>query len=322
MSDSPAPRPLFVFDILPDGTAQAAAGVFAPVVAGGYRWMHFDLGDPGLDGWAEAALPRLAARTLLAPKTRPRVDSDDDGALVIALRGINLNAGAEEADMVSLRMWVTETLVVTVRRDRVFAVEEIRAQVDTGDAPPSPARLVARIVEGLVDRIEAVADELEDIADDLEDDVYENGRTPLRALSPLRRKVIKLRRHVAPLSDALQDLGQVKTPLIKGAMKNRLRESANRCTRALEELAEVHDRLGAMADHLDMAQAARLENNGYRLSVAAAIFLPLGIITGLFGVNVGGMPGVDHPHAFWWLTASMVVLAVAVYVIFRLRRWF
>jgi zinc transporter len=296
----------------------------SPQVAAGatYRWLHFDLNDPALEGWAHMNLPAVAARSLLAPKTRPRIDLDDAGGMVVTLRGINLNAGAEQADMVSLRIWATETLLVSVRRERVFAMEDMRDQIIAGDAPPTAFRMVARITESLVERVEKVTLELEDVADLMEEEVYESGRTPLRALSPLRRKVIKLRRHIGPLSSALHDLSHQHSPLIKGGMKNRLRDTASRAARAMDELSEVQDRLSAMADHLDMTQATRLERNGYRLSIAAAIFLPLGFVTGLFGVNVGGMPGGDSPYAFAILTAAMVVIGALIWVTFRLFRWF
>ena len=44
------------------------------------------------------------------------------------------------------------------------------------------------------------------------------------------------------------------------------------------------------------------------LSVVAAIFLPLGLITGLLGINVGGIPGADNPWAFAIVCVLLVVL--------------
>ena len=313
--------PLSAFDIRADGSSAPAADM-APRAPEGfaYRWLHMDLTDAALPGWSEANLPPVAARTLLADKTRPRADLDG-GGIILTLRGINLNEGFEQADMVSLRLWVTADLVVSVRRQRVFAMETLREEVRQGRAPASPAAMLDWITDALVDRIEDVSVELEDLADDMEDTVYDDGETPLRDLPPLRREIIKMRRHIGPLADALRELPRLETDVIPESLDPRLRDTANRARRSLDELSEVHERLTALADHLDMAQAARLERNGYRLSVAAAVFLPLGFLTGLFGVNVGGMPGVDHPHAFWYLTGGMAVLGVLVYLAMRWLRW-
>lgn len=321
-NEVPTLEPLAAFDVWEDGTAQDAADFgAAPAAGAAYRWLHLDLSDPALPAWSADNLPPQARRTLLADKTRPRMDTDGDG-LAITLRGINLNPGEENADMVSLRIWMTPTLIVTVRRQRIFAMDDLRDRVAQDDAPHSPAHMLARITEGLVDRLEDVAFNREDLADDMEDDVYEFDRQPKSELAPLRREIIKFRRHVAPLAEALTQVAQADTDLIKDDLRHRLRDTASRCRWALEELSEVHDRLTAMGDHLDTVQNARLERNGYRLSIVAAIFLPLGFLTGLFGVNVGGMPGVQSNVAFFLLCLGMAVIGVLSIIIMKLLRWF
>lgn len=314
--------PLAAFDIWADGTAQVATDLNPRAVNdAAYRWLHFDLSDLSLPSWSTKNLPSLARRTLLADKTRPRMDMDTHG-MAITLRGINQNAGEESADMVSLRIWMTTDLIITVRRQRIFALEDLRDQVASNNAPHSPSHMLARITEALVERLENIAFTREDAADDMEDDVYELNLTPLNELAPLRREIIKLRRHVAPLAEALTQVGQSETLLINEDLRHRFRDTASRCRWALEELAEVHDRLTAMADHLDTVQNARLEKNSYRLSVVAAIFLPLGFLSGLFGVNVGGMPGIQSGQAFAILCVGMLVVGVGCAAVMRWLRWF
>ena len=316
------PTPLCAFDIFPDGTARKAPDIgLAPAAGAAYRWLHFDLASSHLDTWAAANVPVPAVRTLLAPKTRPRVSQHADG-IIATLRGINLNEGDEAADMVSLRVWMSATLVLTVRRQRNFLMDALQSQMDANDAPPSPARMIARVIELVLQRVEDAAFDLEDVADKMEFAVYDEGELQMSNLAPLRRSVIKLRRHVAPLRDALDGFAQIQTPIIPPLLLMRFRDSANRAARALEELNEVRDRLTALSDHLDIAQSAKLARNGYRLSVAATIFLPLGLITGIFGVNVGGMPGMDWPYAFHAMMGGMVVLGLVIYAIMRWTKWF
>ena len=64
-----------------------------------------------------------------------------------------------------------------------------------------------------------------------------------------------------------------------------------------------------------------LDRTMYVLSIVAAIFLPLGFLTGLLGINVGGMPGMDDPDAFWAVVALCLFVFVALIVIFRRLRW-
>ncbi len=101
-----------------------------------------------------------------------------------------------------------------------------------------------------------------------------------------------------------------------------MREVANRTFRPVEELDATRDRLASLRSHVDSLHAARIGRQGFVLSVVAAIFLPLGFLTGLFGVNVAGMPGIDTPWAFAVLAVGSAAIGVALYPMFRLMRWF
>lgn len=60
----------------------------------------------------------------------------------------------------------------------------------------------------------------------------------------------------------------------------------------------------------------------YILSVIAAIFLPLGFLTGLLGINVGGIPGADNPYAFWIFIAMLTTLTTGQIALFKALKWF
>lgn len=117
-------------------------------------------------------------------------------------------------------------------------------------------------------------------------------------------------------------LASLDTPLIGAAERYGLRGTSLRTTRVVEELDGVRERLMSLRAHLDSIHAARIGRNGYVLSVVAAIFLPLGFLTGLFGVNLGGIPGASSPGGFFLLSAALVLIGVALWGLFRWRRWF
>lgn len=89
----------------------------------------------------------------------------------------------------------------------------------------------------------------------------------------------------------------------------------------MEELDAVAARLTALNDHLDARRGMAMARNGYVLSVVAAVFLPLGFLNGLFGVNVAGMPGVAWPWAFALLAGANVAVGAGLLLFFRALRW-
>ncbi len=310
---------VFAFALGPEGAAPFAQSWPDPDGTG-WTWLHYDLGANGVAPWIKSHLPAPAAMALLQAETRPRCDALGDG-LILNLRGVNLNPEAEPEDMVSLRLWVQKNLVVTGWLRRVYALEAIREACDAGQGPATPGAFLAQLGHGLSARIERVALELEAKTDDLEEQMLEEGGDIAAAIAPLRQSVIKLRRFVGPQREALDALTQDPAQFMAEEDRVLLRETANRATRTVEALDAMRDRLAALQDHLDADRANLLGRNSYVLSVIAAIFLPLGFLTGLFGVNVAGMPGLDWPMAFAALTVASVVLGAGLYLLFRWLKW-
>ena len=307
--------PVAAFDI----DAQGKARPIAPDdPQDGTRWVHWDRNDPELAPWARQHMPEQALEALLETETRPRLLSFDGGMLLI-LRGVNLNPGQMADDMVSLRMWLCGDLLVTCRIRKVFAIDAIRAEAAKGTLPATAPALMARIVYELSQRIERETEDLEDRVDDIEELMFEDPtHADLEALPRLRRAVIRLRRFVVPQAAALG--AAAAFPGLTESVRHSLRDSADEAARAVELLDAARDRLASAAEHVELNRASELGRNSSVLSVVAAIFLPLGFLTGLFGVNVAGMPGTGEPMAFWMLTAGMVAVGVVVALLLRWLR--
>ncbi|SLN38662.1 Zinc transport protein ZntB [Roseovarius litorisediminis] len=288
----------------------------------GFVWVHVDCGRQGAQHWLEGiGLEPLVQRALLAPETRPRCSVHGDGVLM-NLRGVNLNPGDEVEDMVSLRMWITEQLVVTVQMRRLMAVSDVQDAVARGQGPDGAAELVARLALRLADRAEPVVAGLNEKVDVLEDQVIEGlSSMSRRNLGDIRRVSIMLRRHMAPQRDALSTFEIEDLPWVRMHDRSRLREATERMTRLAEELDAIRDRAQVVHDQIMDTRAEAMNRQMLVLSVVAAIFLPLGLITGLLGINVGGMPGANYGGAFWIVTAGLVVLGLMLFWIFWKMGW-
>lgn len=314
--------PISAFDII-DGRAVSVTSTWPepePSETNAFRWLHFDVADAGLEDWAKEYLPQIAAQALLQSETRPRCDPHEDG-LILNLRGVNLNPNASPEDMVSLRLWATDRAIVTARVRKVWAMDALKTAAEKGTGPASVGGFLAELAFGLTKRVEAVSLELEDETDALEEAALSGGELAPDQIARLRQTVIKLRRYISPQRDALDALSAVDGDILDERAATLLHETANRTRRTLEELDASRDRLTALQDQMDAEHANAMARNGYLLSVVAAIFLPLGFLTGLFGVNVAGMPGMSAPFAFWALSLASIAIGVALYVVFKLSKW-
>ena len=312
--------PLWAYDVAEDGRATPVTDL--ETAPAGYRWIHADISEPGLEDWLFEHLPERAAEVLVQPETRPRATVHEGGVL-FALRGLNLNRGEDPEDMVALRGWATPTLIITTRRRKIFAAQDMRDRAAAGHLPEHPSLLIAEIADNFVDRIEANGVAIEDRVDVLEDILFLDDEAPEgRALPEIRRSAIRLNRFLKPQAAALYALSDARMPVITPEAREDFADAADRMQRAVEELDAVRERLAALTDHLDAARNMRLSRNSYALSIVAAVFLPMGFLTGLFGVNVAGMPGVSAEWAFAVLSLACIGLGALVWIVLRAFRLF
>ena len=131
-----------------------------------------------------------------------------------------------------------------------------------------------------------------------------------------------LRRYMAPQKDAIGQLRTSDLNWMLPAHKRHLQESFDRVLRYVEDLDAIRERAQIVKDELANILADRLNKNMYVLSVIAAIFLPLGFLTGLLGINIGGIPGADSSNAFWVFSSILVGIVAAQIIIFKKLKWF
>ncbi len=288
-----------------------------------FVWLHLNMLNEEAREWITARpdIPAAAASALLAGETRPRMTSFENG-LVVNLRGVNLNEGAEPEDMVSIRIWISNKMIVSTRRRRLMAAHDLRGDIQNGLRIENTGALLARIAIKLTDRADPHVQDVEDQVDELETEILEGGQPGLRAkLADARRSAVHFRRFIAPQRDALNRLAADDSSLFDHKAKTELRELADRVTRMTEDLDAARERAMVLQDQLSDQRAEEMNQTMMVLSVVAAIFLPLGFLTGLFGINVGGMPGVESSVGFWAVAGACVLLGVALIIIFRLIKW-
>jgi zinc transporter len=293
-------------------------------VEGGVLWLHLDYSDPEMARWVreESGVDAVVAEMLLAPETRPRSQAQGDGLLVV-LRGVNLNPGADPEDMVSVRIWMTGNRIISSGQRKLLSIDDLCREIEQGTGPENQGEFLARLGELMADRIGDVVNDIDDVVDGLEAELLSAEHQELRyTLSGVRRQTVGLRRYLAPQRDALARLVSERSSLIDEVVRIRLRELTDRMTRYIEDLDEARDRASFTHEELVNRLAELTNRRMYLLTMIAAIFLPLSFVTGLLGINVGGIPGTGNKHAFLIVVGLLVVISAAQWIYFRWRKWF
>jgi zinc transporter len=290
----------------------------------GTLWAHLDYTHPHSQQWLreQSGIDPIAVDALLAEETRPRCTLIN-GTLLLILRGVNLNPGSDPEDMVSIRIWSDGKRIITTRKRRLLSIEDLRQSLANGSGPCTPAGFITQLADQLSTRMSDVISGLDDAIDDLEQRVLTLQSHQLRPmLSSLRRETIALRRYLSPQRDALTRLVSERLGWFGEEERSQLREVTDRTVRYIEELDAIRERAVVVQEELISRLSEQVDKRMYVLSIVAALFLPLGFLTGLFGINVGGLPGTDNEYAFGIFSGILIVLLGLQLILFRWKRWF
>ena len=285
-------------------------------------WKHLDYSLPETEQWIRGQdfIPEPVADALLADESRPRAVRFEDGVLVI-LRGVNPNPEQQPDDMVSVRLWLDHARIVSVSVRDLEAVSDLAARFERGAGPTRVGDFLCQMVDLIGVEIDEALVRLDDETSALEEVDLEDDNLPIRGrITKARRTAVAFRRHIAAQRDALTALRVSELDWLEKKDRNRLGEAADRTTRMVETLDEIRERLHVIKDDLGSMQAERLNRNLYVLSIISVVFLPLGVVAGVFGVNLGGIPGAVWDSAFWVFCGILFAMIALQLVLLRLLR--
>jgi zinc transporter len=289
----------------------------------GMVWIHLDYTVPSAQQWLKqrSGLDEISIATLLAEEARPRSIPLPDG-LLLTLRGVNTNPGADPEDMVAVRVWTDGRRIITTRRRRLLSILDLKEAIEAGKGPCSVSDFIVDLSAGLIARMADVINEIDDAVDGLEDAVLSAESHLLRTeIAQIRREAISLRRYLAPQREAMTRLYNERIEWLDDFSRMQLREIADRTTRYIEDLDSARERASVTQEELMSRLSEQMNNRMYVLSIVAALFLPLGFLTGLLGINVGGIPGEDYEPAFLiFVLMLLVVLALQIWIL-KNKKW-
>lgn len=286
-------------------------------------WVHLDYTENDTKNWLydDSGIDPVILAALTAEETRPRSLVHKDGMLII-LRGVNLNPDTDPNDMVSIRCWIEQNRLVTLRHRRIMAVDDIRKAVIAGNGPTGPGDFLENLADRLAFRMGTVISDVDDTVDELENEVLTEQSYELRQkIATVRRTAISMRRYLAPQRDVMARLHNEKVKWLSEMDRMRLREIADITTRYVEDLDAVRDRATVIQEELNNRLSEQMNKTMYVLSIVTGIFLPLGLLTGLLGINVGGIPGTENPWAFAVFCLILVGVAGGQIWLFKRKRW-
>jgi magnesium transporter len=308
------------FKTVESGSTAAIDATFAD----GAKWLWADVTDPEPDTLTDLCnrfdFHPLAVEDTEHTQHRAKLDQYPGGLFLVWLTP--KHPRGDGIVSTEIDVFVGSNYLVTVHSGACAAVD-IVARDGARAMGTGPAWVLHRIIDLLVDSTLPLVDNVGEQLETIEDTMLDNPRQEdLLSLHRVRRQLVHLHRIVAPERDLLRGLVR-ESGVISTDAYSYFQDVGDHIARALDSIETYQDVAASVMDVYLSAQSNRMNEIMKQLTVVATIFMPLTLISGIYGMNVilGMWPPVRAVWSFWAVMAVMVLIAAAMALYFRRKNW-
>ena len=285
-------------------------------------WLHFNVSDSRAHRWlrSQSAIPAAAREVLLDQQPRIHARKLEHGFTAV-LGDLNHDFDADPDGFGELRIYVDRQRVITSRRHPLKSIDRLRRALHESDALEDGSTLAwfQHLIETLAETFAGVIEALAEQADEAEDRILAGSyQAPGRKLGAMRRLLARLRRHLAANRIALGALPERELAWGDAERKRCLREAISHLDAVGQDLELIQERARLLEEEIGRRLSEATNRNLFVLSVVTTALLPITLLTGIFGMNVGGLPWLDSPRGFSHVLVMMSLL-VSVALVFLYR---
>ncbi len=293
----------------------------------GLSWVHLDGNNHSSERWLKqkvSYLDHLIIDALFAEETRPRIIEFDAGMLVI-LRGISTHNGQiENEDMASIRLWIDESRIVSIQKRNFTSAFNLAKHLENGHKIKNSGEFLYNFIYEILNSTTEIITNLNEKLDVIEEKVSSaNHDNSLReSVTLIRKQSAVFKRYMLPQKEVISSLKAKQKKWINFWAIRHFQENYDQVNHIIEELDEAKERSQIIHDEISNAIADKLNKSMFKISLIASIFMPLSFVTGLFGMNVGGIPGEHNPVGFYAVVYFLTIAFVVFFFSLRKKSWF
>ena len=266
----------------------------------------------------------LVVEDCISPIIHPPKIDDFGDYLFIVVHGVNHITESDIVETAELAIFLGSNFVVSNHNFGLYSVESVRRVVEDDGRPMRRGAdfLTYALIDTLVDNVLPTIDKMSDVAEEIEEETIRRPQqATLEAILKLKRSTLRIHRVMAPQREVLNRLSRSEFRIIRDEAQIFYRDIYDHIVRIEDLNQSLHDRAdNALATHL--SSVANRQNEVMKvLSIVAAIFLPLTLLAGIYGMNFENMPELEVPWAYFAVLGFMATVILVVLWRFWARRW-
>lgn len=319
---------VFAWEISSDTAREVSAQQVDSVLADPEKslWLHLNLSNARVQRWLKQTphLPDPLKEAILDEVNRSRMETIEEfgDGLMMVMNDYRIGLLKNDDDEEASALWaiMTPRLLLSLRAHPLLTTDTLRHLLRQNRINPSNiVSLYHEMIEERANHLRHRTDLLSDEMDALEENLLTGDRLPEHeTLGRLRITCSRLRRHYAPELTALRRLLRRRPTWFSEDDSDKLREQIDLLAFLVDEVNSLHERAKVLQDELSAHVAEFNARNLQVLSVMTVIFLPMTLVTGVMGMNMADLPGLEH--SFWIVMIVMFGAGLSVYLGLKLRR--
>lgn len=310
-------------DLIIDDAIELAQSGSAPV------WLHVD--SKRATDWPRIAeqfgFHPLAIEDTLSPECRVKLE-EYEGYLFVVIRDVYFATDTPDPyDFAStnLYLFLGHNYLVTVQAGESRPANALANRLRIGPElfHRGTDYLGYMLIDTVVDLYFPFLDEIDLLVDQIESAIYEQngGSETVESIFELKRTLLALRRHEAPLREVTATLSNRPTQYIRPATQLYFRDVYDHVVRQLESVETYRDLLsGAMDLHFSVV-SNRMNEVIKALSVIATLVLPPTFVASIYGMNFDWMPFLNAPGGFWYALVLMFGVSAGLMWYLKKKHW-
>jgi len=260
------------------------------------------------------------------PNTGHRVKYEDFGSYVlIILKMLSFSTTDARIDTEQLSLILGPNFVLSFQEQPGDFFDQVREEIRKGD--PAIRKmgsdyLACRLIDITVDNYFDVVEQFGEMIEDCEEQLITNpDRKTLNMIHTIKKEMLHLRRHVWPVREIINNLGQRESPLIKAETAAYFRDVYDRVFEAMDLIETTREMVSGLMDIYLSSMSNRTNDIMKVLTLVATIFIPLTFIVGLYGMNFDYMPELREKWGYPAILIFMLLVALGMLYYFRRKKW-
>jgi magnesium transporter len=211
--------------------------------------------------------------------------------------------------------------IITVTKTKINELRAVKP-VLLDNKVNGPDVFLYYLVDAIIDNYFLVSDRIEEQIEHLEEEILlHTNKSHLSQIISLRSEILWLRRTLIPQKELISTLNKKELRLIDDQLQKYFADIYENTVKIMEIFETFRELMGNLREAYQSSLSSKANETMRRFTAITTIFMPLTVVTGIYGMNFDFMPELNSPFGYYGVLGFMIALGTSMFILFRKKDW-